>query len=49
MDNFQFKRSDRVAQQIQDIVSNILATKVIVPEVAVKSVPTVAVPVVNVS
>ena len=30
MDNFQFKRSDRVAQQIQDIVSNIIATKVIV-------------------
>ena len=30
MDNFQFKRSDRVAQQIQDIISNIIATKVIV-------------------
>ena len=30
MENFQFKRSDRVAQQIQDIISNIIATKVIV-------------------
>tara|TARA_Y100001935_G_C17254714_1_gene482996 strand:+ start:70 stop:438 length:369 start_codon:yes stop_codon:yes gene_type:complete len=30
LDNFQFKRSDRVAQQIQDIISNIIATKVIV-------------------
>ena len=30
MDNFQFKRSDRVAQQIQDIISNIITTKVIV-------------------
>ena len=30
MDNFQFKRSDRVALQIQDIISNIIATKVIV-------------------
>ena len=30
MENFQFKRSDRVALQIQDIISNIIATKVIV-------------------
>ena len=30
LENFQFKRSDRVAQQIQDIISNIIATKVIV-------------------
>ena len=30
MENFQLKRSDRVAQQIQDIISNIIATKVIV-------------------
>ena len=30
MENFQFKRSDRVAQQIQDIISEIITTKVIV-------------------
>ena len=30
MENFQFKRSDRVAQQIQDIISGIITTKVIV-------------------
>tara|TARA_B100001142_G_scaffold296936_1_gene318986 strand:- start:726 stop:1097 length:372 start_codon:yes stop_codon:yes gene_type:complete len=30
LENFQFKRSDRVALQIQDIISNIIATKVIV-------------------
>ena len=30
MENFEFKRSDRVAQQIQDIISEIITTKVIV-------------------
>ena len=30
MENFQFKRSDRVAQQIQDIISGIITTRVIV-------------------
>ena len=30
MEKFQFKRSDRVAQQIQDIISEIITTKVIV-------------------
>jgi len=30
LENFQFKRSDRVAQQIQDIISEIITTKVIV-------------------
>ena len=30
MENFQFKRSDLVAQQIQDIISEIITTKVIV-------------------
>ena len=30
MENFQFKRSDRVAQQIQDIISGIITRKVIV-------------------
>ena len=30
MENFQFKRSDRVAQQIQDIISGIITRRVIV-------------------
>ena len=30
MENFEFKRSDRVAKQIQDIISEIITTRVIV-------------------
>ena len=38
MENFQFKRSDRVAQQIQDIVSEIITTKVIVQELGLATI-----------
>ena len=38
MDNFQFKRSDRVSQQIQDIISGIITTKVIVQELGLATV-----------
>lgn len=38
MENFQFKRSDRVAQQIQDIVSEIIMTKVIVQELGLATI-----------
>ena len=41
MENFQFKRSDRVAQQIQDIVSEIITTKVIVQELGLATITTV--------
>jgi ribosome-binding factor A len=38
LENFQFKRSDRVAQQIQDIVSEIITTKVIVQELGLATI-----------
>ena len=38
MENFQFKRSDRVAQQIQDIISEIITTKVIVQDLGLATV-----------
>lgn len=38
MENFQFKRSDRVAQQIQNIVSEIITTKVIVQELGLATI-----------
>ena len=38
MENFQFKRSDRVSQQIQDIISEIITTKVIVQELGLATV-----------
>ena len=38
MENFQFKRSDRVAQQIQVIVSEIIMTKVIVQELGLATI-----------
>jgi ribosome-binding factor A len=38
LENFQFKRSDRVAQQIQDIISEIISTKVIVQELGLATV-----------
>jgi len=41
LENFQFKRSDRVAQQIQDIVSEIIMTKVIVQELGLATITTV--------
>jgi len=38
LENFQFKRSDRVAQQIQVIVSEIIMTKVIVQELGLATI-----------
>ena len=32
MNNFQFKRSDRVSQEIKDIISNVLSNKVTLPD-----------------